>query len=630
MMGFASSTLSQTCTGIISDPTVVIDFGSRAVRTTPLPQMAPSYQFTTQSCPPPGAYSVRNSTFQCFNNLWQVLPFDHTPNDVDGNFLLINAVPGNNPIYIDTIRNLCAGRVFQFGAWIANVVNPFQCSGPGATPNLDFSIYSLGGTLLGSYTTGDITPTQPASWTNRRFLFDLPAANTDVILKITDLSPAGCGDDFALDDLSFSPCSGELAVMLPNSSTSAFNVCEESQSNLVLTASFPGYTNPSIQWQVSTNDGFSWNNIPGATGTTYLRPPSAPGDFLYRFILLENGVAACRFSSKPVRVDIYNSPFAQGTNYVFGCYGSDVLLGAAGGSVYHWIGPNGFHSDLENPVIPHVDFGAEGQYIVKVTNSLGCSSYDTTDLNITLAPNASVAANQFSICDGQSVQLNANPGWRYKWLPAEGLSNDTIADPVASPTRNTTYVVKVYNEVITCYDTAQVKIVVWSKPKVNAGPDKFTYDQRPVFLEGTAAGTGLSYLWSPPAWLDNPRTLHPRATPLTTTTYTLTATSEHGCGTDSDRVEVKVIDSLLIPTAFTPNHDGLNDYWEIIAFTRYREATVDVFNRWGQKLYSSRAADYQPWDGSYQKQPVEPGTYVYYIRLKKKGPVLKGLLHIIL
>jgi gliding motility-associated-like protein len=94
-------------------------------------------------------------------------------------------------------------------------------------------------------------------------------------------------------------------------------------------------------------------------------------------------------------------------------------------------------------------------------------------------------------------------------------------------------------------------------------------------------------------------------------------------------VEVKVIDSLLIPTAFSPNNDRLNDTWEIITFTKYKEAIVEVYDRWGEKVYSSTGSDYEPWDGKFGGQPVEPGTYVYYVRLNKKADIIKGLLHVI-
>jgi gliding motility-associated-like protein len=197
------------------------------------------------------------------------------------------------------------------------------------------------------------------------------------------------------------------------------------------------------------------------------------------------------------------------------------------------------------------------------------------------------------------------------------------------PLETTKYIVRVYNETITCYDTASVKVIVWSLPTANAGPDKFTYDQRPVLLLGRATGDGISYSWSPSTYLNNPLAIMPQATPLQTTTYKLTVTSNYGCGTATDEVIVKVIDSLLIPTAFTPNNDGLNDTWEIITFRRYPDATVDVYNRWGQRVYNSTGNNYKPWDGKFEGQLAQPGAYVYFIRLKKNSGILKGMLNII-
>jgi len=627
---------AQVCTGTISDPAVVIDFGNTHPRTTALPQVPVPYQFSISNCPAQGSYAVRNTVFQCFNNLWQVLPADHTLGDIDGNFLVINALPGPTTFYIDTIKGLCGGHTFRVGAWVSNVVNPFVCSGAGSTPNLTFSVYDVSGAPLGTYTTGDIVPFQPAGWTNVTFQFDLPSANTDVILKISDSSPNGCGNDFALDDITFSPCGGNMVVAFAGTAAPEIDVCEESQLNYLLTASVTGFNNPSLQWQISYT-GTNFTDIPGATGATYLRTPAviaASGtSYYYRLLLRENGSASCKFNSNTLKVELYRPPFAQGTNYVFGCYGSDVLLGAAGGSIYHWSGPNGFQSNQENPIIPSVDFGDAGTYIVKVTTQIGCYSYDTTELTIYMAPVASIAVTEYAICEGQAVQLNVNSSnsWsRYIWTPAESLSNDTIPAPVATPLKTTTYIAKVYNETVTCYDTASVKIIVWPKPVVSAGPDKFTYSQKPVVLEGNIAGAGASYVWTPSAGLNNPLFLKPLAIPLQTTTYRIIATSSFGCGSDTDEVEVKVIDSLLIPTAFTPNRDGLNDTWEIITFTKYTEAIVEVYNRWGQKVYSSTGANYQPWDGKFEGQPVSPGAYVFYLRLNKKTEIIKGILHVIL
>lgn len=598
-------------------------------------QVPAPYQITTSNCPAQGFYAVRNSVFQCFNNLWQVLVADHTPGDINGNFFLVNALPGPTTFFIDTIQGLCSGHTFRVGAWISNVINPSQCSGPGSTPNLTFSVYNLAGTLLGSYTTGDIVPFQPAGWLNVAFYFDLPLGANDVVLKISDSSPNGCGNDFALDDITFSPCGANLSVSFSGNAAPEIHVCEESQVNYALTSAFTGFSNPLLQWQVSYN-GTTFFDIPGATSAIFIRTPTLTSvtgtDYYYRLVVRDNGSASCRFNSNAIKIELYRSPFAQGTNYVFGCYGSPVELGAAGGSYYHWTGPNGFNSDLENPIIPAIGFADAGTYIVKVTTVLGCFAYDTTELVVHLAPIAYIAATSYTLCEGQSFQLNASSSSaisRYKWTPPDGLSNDTIANPVATPLKTTNYIVRVYNEAITCYDTASIKIVVWPKPKVSAGPDKFTYSQKPVVLEGSVTGTGLSYSWSPPLGLNSTLITRPQATPLQTTTYQLIATSNYGCGSDSDDVEVKVIDSLLIPTAFTPNADGLNDVWEIITFTKYKGAVVEVYNRWGQRIYTSTGANYVPWDGTFDGKPALAGTYVYYLRLNKKLVPLKGTVTIV-
>jgi gliding motility-associated-like protein len=148
-------------------------------------------------------------------------------------------------------------------------------------------------------------------------------------------------------------------------------------------------------------------------------------------------------------------------------------------------------------------------------------------------------------------------------------------------------------------------------------------------LQGSTTGSGVTYSWSPASYLNNPFVLRPQASPPQAITYTLTATSQYGCGVDSDKVKVEVIDKLFIPTAFTPNNDGLNDTWEIITFETYPNATVDVYNRWGQKVYSGTGNKYQPWDGRYQGQIVSPGTYVYFIRLNKTAAVIKGVVNVV-
>jgi gliding motility-associated-like protein len=341
-----------------------------------------------------------------------------------------------------------------------------------------------------------------------------------------------------------------------------------------------------------------------------------------------SGNSGCRFASNALRVIIVSPPFAQATNYVYGCYGSTIYLFAAGGSTYEWWGPNGFYANVQGPEIPNVTFSATGTYIVKVTSTPGCFAYDTTTLTIYAAPIATLTPTSVSICEGDSVQFNAGGSLRYKWSPSAGLSNDTIPNPIAKPLTDVTYTVRVYNE-YTCFDSASVSVVVWKKPKAFAGPDQYFRKGKPVKMDGNASGTNITYSWSPPTYLDNPNYLKPIARPPGTITYTLTVVSNNGCGVSTDDVKLEAIDKLFIPTGFTPNSDGLNDRWEIVTFEDYPEAIAEIYNRYGQLIYRGHGNNYKPWDGTFNGKPCLPGVYVYLVNLHNGKPILKGTVNLI-
>lgn len=623
--------MAQVCNGSLGDPVEVINFGAGANPGPAISNVPSAYQYTSQDCPQEGFYALRTSTFFCFNNNWHTVPFDHTANDPNGYFLLINALAGPSDLYLDTITGLCPNNQVQAEAWVINLLKNNACGGNGTDPNLTFFITDMAGNIIAQKNTGDLPETDPYTWTSHNFLFTAPA-NGSVILKIRSNAISGCGNEFAIDDISFRPCGPSINSAFVNNTATQLVVCETNQQNIPMSASYSGtYLNPVFQWQVSYNSGFSWSDIPGANSVNYTSSPAPIGEYWYRCWVSDasiSGNAACRFASNSLKIQITSPPFAQATNYVFGCYGSTVILFAAGGSSYEWTGPNGFFSNIQGPSIPNVNFSHTGDYIVKVTSSPGCFAYDTTTITIYAAPIATLSPTSINICEGDSVQLNAGGSLRYRWSPSTGLSNDTIPDPFAKPTTDITYTVRVFNE-YTCYDTAFVTVKVFKKPKAFAGPDQFFRKNKPVQLNGNVTGTNVTYNWTPPLFLDNPNALTPIARPTGTITYTLNVRSNVGCGTSTDDVTLEIIDKLFIPNAFTPNGDGLNDKWEIITFDEYENATVEVYNRWGQRIYSGTGKNYTPWNGTYNGKPVTPGTYVYLVNLKNGKPLLKGTLNLI-
>lgn len=114
--------------------------------------------------------------------------------------------------------------------------------------------------------------------------------------------------------------------------------------------------------------------------------------------------------------------------------------------------------------------------------------------------------------------------------------------------------------------------------------------------------------------------------PEETTTYLLEAANADGC-TDTDQVTVFVDTDVVVPSAFSPNNDGINDLWEITGLSNFPDFEIRIFNRWGNTILTAKGGDFT-WDGTLNGQPLPVDTYFYVLRL---GPdnVLKGNVTII-
>ena len=71
---------------------------------------------------------------------------------------------------------------------------------------------------------------------------------------------------------------------------------------------------------------------------------------------------------------------------------------------------------------------------------------------------------------------------------------------------------------------------------------------------------------------------------------------------------------ILIPNAFSPNGDGLNDTWEIFSAIGNIDIIVEIYNRWGEIIFYSKGYS-EPWNGTYKGSPVPEGTYAYIVRM---------------
>jgi gliding motility-associated-like protein len=85
---------------------------------------------------------------------------------------------------------------------------------------------------------------------------------------------------------------------------------------------------------------------------------------------------------------------------------------------------------------------------------------------------------------------------------------------------------------------------------------------------------------------------------------------------------------ITIPNTFTPNGDGINDTWDIKNIDGYPNCTVNIYNRWGAKVFSSIGYG-KPWDGRYNGGNLPVGTYYYIIDLKNSSKALASFVTII-
>ncbi|GAB3541475.1 hypothetical protein GCM10027443_40810 [Pontibacter brevis] len=268
----------------------------------------------------------------------------------------------------------------------------------------------------------------------------------------------------------------------------------------------------------------------------------------------------------------------------------------------------------------------------RTVSSEGCTrSSEPVEITVTPLPaNPVLTVQNARACPNGSATLevgNAN-GNTIEWYTAPaGGSPVFVGATFTTPNlqQNTTYYVQAVNA-NNCVSAARTEVTVTIVPPVaDAGPDVTIIQGRTAELRGSG---GVSYVWEPAGSLNNPNIARPIATPTETTTYTVTVTTAEGC-TATDEVTVTVIPAITVPNAFTPNNDNVNEVWEIENHEEYPNMRVEVFNRWGNIIFSTSGGYNEPWDGTHNGEPLPVATYYYIIYLNSSEKPISGNVTII-
>jgi gliding motility-associated-like protein len=249
-------------------------------------------------------------------------------------------------------------------------------------------------------------------------------------------------------------------------------------------------------------------------------------------------------------------------------------------------------------------------------------------------PNAN-AGSASTICYGYTAQLNASyAGSVFAWSPTNNLLHANTLTPTAGPQETTTYTLMARDTTAggcpkPVYDTVIVHVI----PPVHvfAGSDTNIVVMQPLHLKATGAEF---YQWTPTTGMTSSETSEPVVIldgTVNPVTYHVKGTTAEGCsGYDTLTVYVyKTLPEVFVPTAFTPNNDGLNDKLIPVLAGIKKLEIFSIYNRWGQLLYTTSAVG-QGWDGTVAGNKQPAGSYIYVVKaidyldkhIIKKGSVV--------
>lgn len=287
------------------------------------------------------------------------------------------------------------------------------------------------------------------------------------------------------------------------------------------------------------------------------------------------------------------------------CEGQSTNLSVTGSANVTW-SPSG-SLDNANSTTPVASPSVTTIYTV--TSNGVCPDQDQVVVTVNPQEVITVSSDE-TICQGESVILNASGVASVTWSPNDGSLDDVNAlSPVATPVTTTTYNVTSNGA---CPDQAQVTITVDQVPTATVTADTTIIAGENVVL--LAAG-GTTYSWDPASGLSDATIAAPTASPANTTTYIVTVANAAGC-TDTASVTVTVepydCRPIFTPNAFTPNADGNNDSFLIVNGNDYVRFELRIYNRIGELMFESYNATVG-WDGTFKGTMQPPGVYAVVV-----------------
>lgn len=275
-------------------------------------------------------------------------------------------------------------------------------------------------------------------------------------------------------------------------------------------------------------------------------------------------------------------------------------------------------------------YSVAGTYTVHLTNTVGCDSAATLILTtLQNTPSITINTSATAICKKMYVQFDAttfSEGLtpKYKWK----INGNAVGNAPQYYTDSL-----VHSDIITCelfssmpcllsnsVTSNSIQITVLDSPNasfsINDSVQPFSTNSF-IYTNTSVNNPIVQYLWdlgdgSTSSFTDPP--VHQYALPGFYT-LKLTATN-HICAKDTSKI-VLAYTELNIPNTFSPNNDGINDYWDIKNLSYLSDFSLSIFDREGHTIYSCKEnSGTHLWDGKCNGQPVPLGTYYYVLDIR--------------
>lgn len=341
---------------------------------------------------------------------------------------------------------------------------------------------------------------------------------------------------------------------------------------------------------------------------------------LYAFTIADAG--ACRSSGQlnlgePKPLEVSYELVAPSCNY--STDGSITLLAGGGVAPYTYIFEN--VEEKSSPVLAGL---SEGTYPLLLKDNNGCRLADTIFLaapeKLSLKKNV-LEPLCFDSFDGQ-IKLEAGGGsgdYEFVWLGPEGM---VFSGSRAENAGRGRYDIELRDK-LGCLLTDSLFLDSPSLLQVDLSIENTVKEFIPFSpLVSASGGTGLyTFLWylGDSLFHDCTNCLPPKVLPFQQQNLKLELYDENGClAVASQKLEIVKNRDFFIPNVFSPNGDGNNDTFELFGFGQIRIEVFDIFDRWGNLVFSSPAfrlgQETRKWDGTQNGKKMPAGVYLWKLR----------------